>query len=166
MEPGRMAYGWPALLTILFVVMISYIILAPAFTSWYEAGIGMANAQLTPVLDYLNLLWGIFPVPFFLSLVIWGIVMGMGYSPSPGRIALAWIVEIAIIIAILLGYITVDPIVTYYSGISLQVSTLFSTAVNFARTIWYAYPYPVTIGVIIWGFIQSVSSEQNTEYTE
>ncbi len=164
MDPGRFAYGWPALLVIFFVVSITYIILDPAFTSWYQGGIEMNNADLTPVLDYLDLLWEIFPIPFFLSLIIWGIVMGMGYSPSPGRIALAWILIITILIAILLAYITIDPIVTYYSSISLQISDLYSTAIRFVSLVWYAYPYPVTIALLIWAFVQSVSSEQNTEY--
>ena len=164
MDPGRLAYGWPALLVILFVVSITYIILDPSFTSWYQAGIEMGNTDLTPVLDYLNLLWEIYPIPFLLALIIWGIVMGMGYCPSPGRISLAWLIIISVLIAILLSYITIDPIITYYANISLQISPLYSTALSFVQLIWYAYPYPVTIATIIWAFVQSVSSEQNTYY--
>ncbi|MDE2524618.1 MAG: hypothetical protein O0X96_05765 [Methanocorpusculum sp.] len=163
MAEGRMAYGWIAMLIIIFVVSVTYILFDPAIKTMYEAGIQL-NPDLVGVMDYLNLLWTWFPLAFILALLVWGINMGIGNSPRPDRIVLGWLLIIVCLFAILAAYVSLDSIVTMLIDWGYQINTTFGGALSTIRIMWYNYPYPVTIAVIIWAFIQSVSSESNSYY--
>lgn len=163
MAEGRMAYGWIAMIVIIFVVSVTYILFDPAIKTLYEAGIQL-NTDIIPVMDFLNLLWTWFPLAFIIGILVWGINMGIGNSPRPDRIILAWLIIIVCILAIIAAYVSLDTMVTSLISWGYQISDAFGAALSTIKIMWYNYPYPVMIGVIIWAFVQSVSSEQNTYY--
>lgn len=165
MAEGRMAYGWPALFILIFVISLMYILLDPFVGSVYEAGLQL-NAELQPILDYLNLLWTWLPLAFAFALIIWAVNMAIGNSPRPDRILFGWFLVVILIVVIMTGYLGMDPVISSIIGWAEQINDTFATSLNTLSIAWRNYPYPVTIGVLVWAYIQSVSSEQNTYYYE
>lgn len=163
MAEGRMAYGWPAMLAIIFVVSLLYILLDPFVNGMYEAALQI-NTSLHGILDYMNLLWTWMPLAFAFGLILWAVNMSMGNSPRADRILFGWFVVIILNVVILAGYMGIDPLIGWMFAWSQQISDVFSGSLNTLQIVWANYPYPVTIGALIWAYIQSVSSEQNTYY--
>ena len=87
MAEGRMAYGWPAMLAIIFVVSLLYILLDPFVNGMYEAALQI-NTSLHGILDYMNLLWTWMPLAFAFGLILWAVNMSKqpACRPDPLRV--------------------------------------------------------------------------------
>lgn len=160
---SRIAYGFLSMIIIIFVFSVAYLMITPAFDTWVEI-----SSQLSPEIEdtigFINIAWDLLPLAMIISLIIWGTLAGMGSATNPGRLAFGWLVLIAAINGMMVGYITVDPILQSLFQIGLSMAGIFSPVISFIQMIWMAYPIPVVFALLAWTFAQSLATEPNTEY--
>ena len=151
------------MIIIIFVFSVAYLMITPAFDTWVEI-----SSQLSPEIEdtigFINIAWDLLPLAMIISLIIWGALAGMGSATNPGRLAFGWLVLIAAINGMMLGYVTVDPVIQSLSSVGLQAGGIFSPVVSFLQMMWQAYPIPAFFALLIWTFAQSLATEPNTEY--
>jgi len=160
---SRIAYGFLSMIIIIFVFAIVYIIINPAFDTWIEIS-SQLNPDLADTVSFMTIAWDLLPLGLIISLIIWGVLAGMGAASNPGRVAFGWLVLVAALNGMMLGYVTVDPVIQSLSSVGLQAGGMFSPVVSFLQMMWQAYPIPAFFGLLIWTFAQSLATEPNTEY--
>ena len=160
---SRIAYGFLSMIIIIFVFSVAYLMITPAFDTWVEI-----SSQLSPEIEdtigFINIAWDLLPLAMIISLIIWGVLAGMGAASNPGRVAFGWLVLVAALNGMMLGYVTVDPVIQSLSSVGLQAGGMFSPVVSFLQMMWQAYPIPAFFALLIWTFAQSLATEPNTEY--
>lgn len=160
---SRMAYGFVAMLIVIFVFFVPYALISPAWDTWYLMGIEM-NSDLAGTLGFIDIVWSLLPFAVIIAVVIWGIVAGMGSATNPGRVCLGWLVVLAALCAIMLAYVTADPIVINFYAMGIAAGGAFEPVVEFLMMMWHGYPIPCIFAVLIWAVVQSIATEPNTEY--
>lgn len=82
--------------------------------------------------------------------------------PSPGKIAFAWVVTIAVIITCGILFLTVDPQVEIWSTLIHQWLPRFDATSSAIIAIYKMSLLIVAIGTIIWACITSFSDETDS----
>ncbi len=160
---SRIAYGFLSMLIIIFVFAVAYILINPAFETWIEIGLQI-NTDLVDTVNFIGITWDLLPLGLVISLIIWGVLAGMGAATNPGRVVFGWLLLLASINCMLAGYVTVDPIVESLVAIGTGIGGVFAPVISFLHMMWIAYPIPVVFAILIWTFAQSLATEPNTEY--
>jgi hypothetical protein len=159
---SRIAYGFISLVVIIGIFALCYIILNPLMASLYAVG-----QQLTPelikMLDFLQIAWNVLPLAVLISVAMWAVVAGMGNATNPGRICIAWLIVLSSIILMMIGYVSLGPLFETILNM-VESAGFFPPATNFAKLVWYNYPIPLLIVILLWAFVQSIFTEPNTEY--
>lgn len=157
----RVSFGFVATIVIIFGFFVVYALVSPAWDTWYEMGMQIGGGVADPMW-FLNICWKLLPIEVIFATLLWFIVAGMGEAANPGKLLLGQIVLIVGLVAMDLLYVTVDPIVSSWSGLVAEYAGIFAGVSTVINIVWYNYCIPVFFAILVWVIAISISTEAET----
>ena len=158
----RASFGLMASLIIFFAFFIVYALVSPAWDTWYAMAFEANSENLAHPLNFLNICWQLLPLAVLLLTILWYVVAGLGEAANPGKLLLAIIILILALMAMMLLYVSFDPIISSWSTLAGTYAGIFAGIINIIQIVWYNYCIPLFFAVLIWVGAIAISTEAET----
>lgn len=158
----RASFGLIASFVIFFAFFIVYALVSPAWDSWYMMAIEQNSEKLAHPLNFLNICWQLLPLAVLLITILWYVVAGLGEAANPGKLLLAIIVLTLALIAMMLLYVSFDPIISSWSTLAGTYAGMFAGIIGIIQIVWYNYCIPLFFAVLVWVGAIAISTEAET----
>lgn len=161
----RISFGIIAALIIFLGFFLVYSLISPVWDSWYEMALSANSPKLLNPANFLNFAWQLLPLACLIFTLLWLVVAGMGEAANPGKLLLGIIVLITGLLAMMLLYITCDPIISDWASLAGNYAGMFAPIISIVSTVWYNYCIPMVFALIIWVTSLAISTEAETVFT-
>lgn len=158
----RISFGIIAAFVIFFAFFIVYALVSPAWDMWYEMILQGGSQQVLHPTQFLNFVWQLLPLVVLFLTLLWLIVAGMGEAANPGKLLLGIVVLIGGLCAMMLLYVTCDPIISDWAGLAAGYAGIFTPIISLVSIVWYNYSIPMFFAVLVWCAALAVSTEAET----
>ena len=160
----RISFGIVAAFVLIFAFFMVYALVSPAWDMWFEAAMQSGNEALLFPTQFLNFAWELLPLVVLLLTLLWLIVAGLGEAANPGKLLLGIIVLIGGMCAMMLLYVTCDPIISDWVTIAGSYAGIFAPIISTITIVWYNYSIPMFFAVLIWCVALAISTEAETTW--
>lgn len=160
----RISFGIIAAFVIFFGFYIVYSLISPVWDTGYEMALSANSAQLLHPVNFLNTAWNLLPLAVLFLTLLWLVVAGMGEAANPGKLLLGMVVLVAGLFAMLMLYVTADPIVSDWVGLAGSYAGIFAPVISVISIVWYNYSIPMVFALLIWNAALAISTEAETVF--
>lgn len=160
----RISFGLIAGFVIFFAFFIVYALVSPAWDTWYDMILQGGSQQVLHPTQFLNFAWQLLPLAVLFLTLLWLIVAGMGEAANPGKLLLGIIVLMGGMCAMMLLYVTCDPIISDWAALAAGYAGIFTPIISLVSIVWYNYSIPMFFAVLVWCAALAISTEAETVF--
>lgn len=160
----RISFGIVAAFVLFFAFTIVYSLVSPAWDTWYQMILQEGSVRVLHPTQFLNFVWELLPLAVLCLTILWLIVAGMGEAANPGKLLLGIIVLVTGLCAMMLLYVTCDPIISDWAALAGAYAGIFAPVIGLIQTVWYNYSIPMVFAILIWCAALAISTEAETAW--